>query len=93
MGDWGPIGPPVETTLAVYPPIGNARPSLPQPANEAIPTIAAGLLEVRPFEYLIDIWAGFGAKVVLAETAATIVAVEEDPPAGAGSPTWPGWTA
>ena len=46
--------------------------------------IAAALLEVRPFDYLLDIWAGFGANsVVLAEQCATIVAVEDDPLAAA----------
>lgn len=85
VGDWTHRAAAGETTLAVYPPVGERPLAWPHSlANEAIPTIAAGLLEVRPFEYLIDIWAGFGANcVVLAETAATIVAVEEDPLAGA----------
>ncbi|MBI3960165.1 MAG: hypothetical protein HY328_15240, partial [Chloroflexi bacterium] len=72
-------------TLAVYPPLGDRHLSWPHAlGNEAIPMIAAALLEVRPFDYLLDIWAGFGANsVVLAEQAATIIAVEDDPLAAA----------
>lgn len=85
VGDWTHRARVGGSTLAVYPPLGERRFSWPHVlGNEAIPLLAAALLEVRPFDYLIDIWAGYGANcVALAEESATIIAVEDDPLAGA----------
>lgn len=85
VGEWTHRAGAGEATLAVYPTLGDRRFIWPHVlGNEAIPTIAAALLEVQPFEYLLDVWAGYGVNaLVLAEEAATIVAVEEDPLAGA----------
>lgn len=85
VGEWTHAASAGAATLAVYPPLGDRRLSWPHAlGNEAIPMIAGTLLDVQPFEYLLDIWAGFGANsVVLAEQCATIVAVEEDDMAAA----------
>jgi 23S rRNA (uracil1939-C5)-methyltransferase len=85
VGEWTHSAAAGPATIAVYPPLGDRRLSWPHSlGNEAIPMIAGALLEVQPFEYLLDIWAGFGVNsVVLAEQCATIVAVEDDPLAGA----------
>lgn len=71
--------------LLVYPPLTERSLLWPHVlGNEAIPTIAAALLAVQPYEYLLDVWAGYGANCgILAEQAATVVAVEEDVLAGA----------
>ncbi len=86
VGEWTHAAAVGATTLAVYPPLGERRLFWPHVlGNEALPMIAGSLLEVQPFDYLLDIWAGFGANsVILAEQVATIVAVEDDPLAGAG---------
>ncbi len=85
VGEWTHRAAAGAATLAVYPTLGDRRFVWPHVlGNEAIPTIAAALLEVQPFEYLLDVWAGYGVNaLVLAEEVATIVAVEEDPLAGA----------
>lgn len=85
VGEWTHRASAGAATLAVYPTLGDRRFSWPHVlGNEAIPTIAAALLEVQPYEYLLDVWAGYGVNaLVLAEAVATIVAVEEDPLAGA----------
>lgn len=85
VGEWTHRAAAGATTLAVYPTLGDRRLSWPHVlGNEAIPLIAAGLLAVQPFEYLLDVWAGYGVNALaLSEEAATIVAVEEDPLAGA----------
>jgi 23S rRNA (uracil1939-C5)-methyltransferase len=85
VGEWTHSATAGAAALAVYLPLGDRRLFWPHAlGNEALPMIAAALLEVQPFEYLLDVWAGFGANsVVLAEQAATIVAVENDPMAAA----------
>jgi len=85
VGEWTHSAAAGAVTIAVYPPLGDRRLSWPHAlGNEAIPMIAGALLAVQPFEYLADIWAGFGANsVVLAEQCATIVAVEDNPMAAA----------
>lgn len=85
VGEWTHTAVAGGALLAVYPPLGDRCLSWPHVlGNEAIPMIAGALLEVQPFEYLLDIWAGFGANsVVLAEQCATIVAVEDDSMAAA----------
>ncbi len=85
VGEWTHAAAVGAATLAIYPPLGDRRLFWPHAlGNEAIPTLAAALLEVRLFDYLLDLWAGYGANsVVLAEQCATIVAVEDDPLAAA----------
>lgn len=85
VGEWTHRAQAGDAELIVYPPLGERSLSWPHLlGNEAIPMITAALLEVQPYEYLLDVWAGYGANcVALAEEAATIVAVEEDLLAGA----------
>lgn len=80
VGEWSHRAGAGAATFAVYPPIGDRRLHWPHAVgDEAIPMIAGGLLDLRPFEYLLDVWAGYGANsLLLAEQVATIVAVEED---------------
>ena len=47
-------------------------------AEEVLAAVAADLLELKTFEHLLELWAGSGARAtLLAELAATVVAVEE----------------
>ena len=85
VGEWTHAAQAGGVPFAAYPPLLERRLHWPHVlGDEAIPMLAASLLKVRPFDYLIDIWAGFGANcVALAEQAATIVALEDDPLAAA----------
>ncbi len=81
VGEWSypiSVGP---RRLRAYPPVGPRDFLWPHVlANQAIPEILAQVLDLQPFEHLLDIWAGFGVHTAaLAEAVGTVIALEEDP--------------
>ena len=78
VGDWSYGLQVEEHELAAYPPLGGGACDAHLLADEVLAAVAADLLELKPFEHLLDLWAGIGARAaVLSEQVATIVAVEE----------------
>ncbi len=78
VGDWSYAVQVQDQQLTAFPPVlGEAR-SGHLLADEVLAAVAADLLELKPFEHLLELWAGIGARTtILAEQAATVVAVEE----------------
>ncbi len=81
VGEWSYPVSVGERWIRAYPPVGPRDFLWPHAlANQAIPEILAQVLELQPFEHLLDIWAGFGVHTVaLAEAVGTVIALEEDP--------------
>ena len=64
--------------LTAYPPVGDDPGGGHLLADEVLAAVATELLELKTFEHLLELWAGIGARAtLLAERAATVVAVEE----------------
>ncbi len=79
VGDWSyPIrlG---DEQLTAYPSLGNTPTAWPHGlGDEAIGTLAAGLLELKAFEHGVHLWAGLGLiSLVIGGEMTTLVAVEE----------------
>ena len=78
VGDWHYVVPAGEHRLTAYPPVGDDSRSGHLLADEVLAAVAADLLELKTFEHLLELWPGIGARAtLLAEQAATVVAVEE----------------
>lgn len=78
VGDWSFSAKVQDQQLTAFPPVlGEARNGH-LLADEVLAAVAADLLELKPFEHILELWAGIGARTtILAEQAATVVAVEE----------------
>ncbi len=78
VGDWTYSAQVDGHPLTAYPPIGDDIHAGHLLADEVLVAVAAELLELKPFEHLLELWADIGARAtLLAEQVATIIAVEE----------------
>jgi 23S rRNA (uracil1939-C5)-methyltransferase len=78
VGDWSYSVQVEGRQLTAYPSVGDGVRSGHLLAEEVVAAVAAEMLELKTFEHLLELWAGIGARaVILADQAATIVAVEE----------------
>lgn len=85
VGDWTHPMAVGGRILRAYPPVGERRLTWPHMlADEALYAIAVQMLELQPFEQAVDLWAGIGVgSLALAEQAATVLALDDDPLAAA----------
>ncbi|RME53501.1 MAG: class I SAM-dependent RNA methyltransferase [Caldilineae bacterium] len=85
VGDWTHPVAVGGRILRAYPPVGARRLTWPHVlADEALYAIGVQMLELQPFEQAVDLWAGIGVgSLALAEQAATVLALDDDPLAAA----------